>query len=347
MLEGAATYCDFVALTSHAHNPDAVAAQPQIIGEARATHPDLIVVNGLEWNTPTYELAAVLIPGGGDTMPLIDGLMAAYDRQVTKIEKSDSLFLEGLNYLAGKGSDDAVPGIILQHLHSAEDFGSVRSKAAFGSGIWIGISAASRRHLMDDGTFISPWAREVGGVLDRLFAEGFRLTMVGESDFHHHRTLDAHMGREWPGEFIQTFVYCPEKTESGLFAGLRAGSAYFVIANIIQDLEWRASAGNRWAMPGEEMVVPHGSTATVTVRCRENVPLESMELIGNPRGPIEVVASSDGDPLERSKDETLWRVELPQVTAPCFLRLRGHARAPAGEAEAAQFYANPLWIRPD
>ena len=38
MLAGAAPYCDFIALTSHAHEPDAVAA-----GDGRSARTDLVV----------------------------------------------------------------------------------------------------------------------------------------------------------------------------------------------------------------------------------------------------------------------------------------------------------------
>lgn len=345
MLAGADPRCDFVALTSHAHNPDAVSAHPEIILAATKAHPDLILVNGVEWNTPTYELAAVLVSGGAGAMPVVDELIDRYDRQVAGLERSDELFLKGLRFLAGQGEDDLRPGVILQHVHSPDDFAVVRSKAALESGSVIGVSAASRRHVMDDGTLISPWASEVGGVLDRLYAEGARLTMVAESDFHHHRDLDEHMVREWPGEFMRNFVYCPEKTEAGLFAGLRGGCSYFVIGNIIEDLVWSVSSGGESAIPGEELSVAPGAEVEVAVTFRENVALDRLELIGNTGGHAAVVASSDGGELPRAGGIVTWKADLRPSGGLSFVRLRGSPADEVDDVKGLQFYANPVWIR--
>ena len=48
LLDGASECCDFIALTSHAHNPDAVKAHPRVIEKGRKAHPDMIVVNGVQ-----------------------------------------------------------------------------------------------------------------------------------------------------------------------------------------------------------------------------------------------------------------------------------------------------------
>ena len=347
LLDGASRYCDFIALTSHAHNRDAVEAHPRIINEGRAAHPNLIVVNGVEWNTPTHELAAVLVPGGENGMPVIEGLMEGSDRQVVDLEPSEETFLSGLRSLGEQGSGDLRPAVILQHLHSPEDFPSVQSGAAFEVGpALVGVSAASRRHLMDDGTYISPWASEVGGVLDRLYAGGRRLMMLAESDFHHHMDLDKNMGTEWPGEYMRNCIYCPDRTEAAVFAGLRAGAGYFVIGNIIQDLDWTASSGGRSAMVGEQLGAPEGTPVTVSVRFRENTPLDSVELIGNPGGETRVVASTNGDQLQRSNKLVDWCVALPPSSAPFFIRLHGTARVSGAEPETMQFYANPIWVVP-
>ena len=115
------------------------------------------------------------------------------------------------------------------------------------------------------------------------------------------------------------------------------GCAWFTVGDTVQDLEWRASCGDGWAVSDETLHVPGGATVTVSGAFREMACVERIELIGSIDGQVGIVDHASADALDRSGDMVRWTCKL-RPSSPCFLRIRG-------SAHDSVFYTNPLWTK--
>jgi hypothetical protein len=148
--------------------------------------------------------------------------------------------------------------------------------------------------------------------------------------------------------------------EASFFRGLRSGGCYFVLADIVRDVAFTASAGGESIMMGETLAAEPGQTMTVSLSFVEKVPVEEVELIGNPGGEVRVVArarsgrpafsaghpGARGKALARSAGRTTWTVDVSMGAKPCCLRARGSAHVTQPYPMTASFYTNPLWLTP-
>ncbi len=340
--------CGFIVITSHANRTGFFSAQPDLIAKARRDNPDLVIVNGVEWNTPIGKHAAVLAPGNHDGMEILKELVGRFDAQVGGAQGKDA-FLEGLAFLGGFGEGDLRPTVILNHPLASPPFTADDLRDGLDvSRALIGFSGGGGHPAWSGMAGNAPggeWISEAGGVYDTLLSEGRRPVVVADGDFHIHA---ADGGSDfWPGEFTRCSVYCPERTERGVFEGLRAGCIKFVLGPVIDSLDFTMTSGASEAMIGETL------DAAGTVEARLDIAglrsVDRVELIGNPNGPAEVVASISGDDLDISGDSASWRVDLPAPSRDCFFRIRGCGRAvkPIVEKTGVMcFYTNPIFVEP-
>ena len=352
VVEGAGRYgCDYLAFTEHSFYTEFLEAQPELIEQARTAHPEMILINGAEWSTPAgdearAEQVGLLMPGGGAGMPLLREFLGRFDTRVADIDTSEEAFLKALRFLGEHGDGDVRPTVVLTHPHGPEvAFTTSQILAALKVGPALAAVCASSRPPTPGELEVWPWASEVGGVCDQVLAAGGRIVLLAES--HMHQARDEGGNEFWPGEFRRNYVHCPERSEAGLFRGLRSGASYFVLSDIVQDVEFTASAGGESIMMGETLTAPSGQSVQVSVGFVENTALEAIELIGNPEGEVRVVASARGSDLARSGNRTTWTVEVRMGSEPCYLRARGSARITEPYPVTAWFYTNPLWLEPE
>ena len=207
----------------------------------------------------------------------------------------------------------------------------------------VGFCVSSGQRWIASGEgVVHPWAAAVDGVADALFAEGRRGIMTAESDFHQ-RKIEGRTAF-WPGEFSKTYVFCPERSEAGAFAGLRSGASYFVVGNIIENLKFSASADGERVMMGEELTVTDGADIDVTVESAGNSILDSLELIGNPAGAARMLVSASSEDLIRKDGIVRWTVKVDAPPGNFFLRLRGSGPLAEPISAAGCFYTSPLWV---
>ena len=343
--------CDYLAFSEHSFYTEHLEAQPELIEQARAAHPNMVLVNGVEWSTPAgdetrAEQVGLLMPGGGAGMPLLREFLSRFDTKVAGIDCSEEAFLEALRFLGQHGEGDVRPTVILTHPHRPQAAFTTRQiRAALGAGPALAAVCASSRPPTPGKLEVWPWASEVGGVCDQVLAGGGRIVLLAESHVHKHISEG---GEElWPGEFRRNYIYCPERTEAGLFRGLRSGTSYFVLGGIVEEVGFTASAGGESIITGETLTVPPSQSIQVSVSFVENTALEAIELIGNPEGEVRVVASARGNDLARSGNRTTWTVEVRMGSEPSYLRARGSARIGEPYPVTAWFYTNPLWLEPE
>ncbi len=342
--------CNYLAFTEHAHYTEYLEAQPELIEKAYAAHPNILLVNGVEWSTPAgnetrAEQAGLLMPGGVDGMPLLRQFLNRFDTRVAGLKISEAAFLEALRFLSEHGSGDVRPTVILTHPHrpqAAFTVEQIRRALQIGPAV-AGLCASSRppeRGELD----VWPWVSQIGGVCDQVLAGGQRIVMLAES--HLHRHISEGGDEFWPGEFRRNYIYCPERTESGLFRGLRSGASYFVLGGIVEEVEFTASVAGETIMMGESLVVPSGQSVEISVSFIENTPHDAIELIGNPNGQVQVVAKIRGSNMARSVGRTIWMTEVSMGSDPFYLRARGSACISQPHPVKDWFYTNPLWLIP-
>ena len=305
----------------------------------------MILINGVEYNILDNHHASLLMPGGADGMPFLNEFLNRFDVSVAGNISTEERFLEGLRFLSQRDEGDCCPAVFFNHPKKQGPRYHELLHAAFECGPSVlGLCASSRPPARGDRE-VWPWVSEIGGLNDQLLCRGRRTVMVAESHIHRHDIAKG--GVEfWPGEFRRTYVYCPERTEAGFFAGLRSGASYFVLGGIVENVDFKASVDGRSAMIGERLAVSTGSPVTVSVEFVEHARLESVELIGNPGGDVRIVASSQGEALEHSAEMARWTVEMQMPPKPFFLRLRGSAPIEKPYPVMAWFYTTPLWIVP-
>lgn len=343
----AADRLDFMGLTEHGHMSDAFSAQAALVEKARHSHPGLVLINGVQWEAPIGDSITVLAPGGLATMPVLLELLKRFDGRVAGIKETQENLLAALRFLSEHAVSGVPPAAIVQHPHGDRGYGADRLREALDAGAALAGFAVSsaNRHDSPGGGILLPWLTDIGGVLDMLFAEGRRLVMTADSDFHSPEGGGVWgQTKFWPGEYRRTHLFCPEKTEAGVFAGLRSGACYVVVGNLVSDFDFHVSAGDRTAMLGERLETRAGTSVTVTTRLVRTGKIESLQLIGNPGGKARVLAEARGDALLEEDGVVTWSVELEAGPGTWFVRVmgRGEAADPAGVPAALATAA--VWV---
>ncbi len=337
-------HCDFQAITSHPHEVEAFKAQPALIEGARARYPDLILINGVQWNPPVGNFVTVWGPGVARGMPLLKEFLERFDVQVGGADKTEENFLAGLRFLSEQPIGDTLPAAFIQHPHPGPQFTpeQIRSGLDVGAAL-VGICVSSgKREQTPGGGVIHPWAGELGGFADTLFAEGRRVVLTGDSDLHQPGVQGVE--RDWPGLYRRTYLYCPERSEAGVFAGLRGGAWYLVVGGLVRDLNVTARVGDDRATLGEELAANENDSVDVTIEFAETGNLDSLELIGNPGGETRILAQASGADLLREEATVRWAIQVGAPPGTFFLRVRGTGTATEPSGDPACFYSAPLWV---
>ena len=201
---------------------------------------------------------------------------------------------------------------------------------------------------------------KLGGMMDSLWGEGRRFWIFANSDFHNH------YADFWPGEYTKTYVKAKDLSEQGVVDGMRAGSVFIVTGNLIDALDFRASADGKSATIGEDLVVVGGRDVAISVRFRSPTGInpggtprvDHVDLIvGDVAGlatPGDAAYKSDTNPStrilarltasdwKRDSDGFLSTViRMGSVGKSQYVRLRGTNLAPGVENETDR-EGNPL-----
>ena len=342
--------CDYLAFTEHAHYREYVEPQVELMEQALRAHPGMILVNGVEWNSPAgdetrAEQIGLLWPGGSGGASVLWDFLSRFDIRVAGIPTGEETFLEALRLLGRYGHGEVRPTVILTHPHRPQAAFTARQlRRALEAGPALAALCGSSRPPQLGRWEVWPWVAEVGGVYDTLLAQGHRIVSLAESHFHQHVSEGG--SEYWPGELRRNYIYCPQRSEAGLLRGLRSGASYFVLGGVVEEVEFTAADGRESISMGESLGVAPGRPLEVSVGFVEHSPIEGVELIGNPRGRVEVVARARGEDLGRSAGRACWTVSVEAPSLPCYLRARGWSPLEEPYPLTGCFYTNPLWLIP-
>jgi PHP domain-containing protein len=353
--------CDGVAITDHS-DANLRAATPEYFDEidkARAAHPNIVVLAGVEWNIPPREgnsHVTVLLP------PETERQLAVFKRfdDLKQSSRDPKMAANALRWLAANAAaGDVQPVAVYEHPSrsgspqvAAADMRAWRTI----NDIVIGFSGApGHQGTKPVGSYFGkaqtidrwdPVAARLGDVWDTLLAEGLDVwSAYAPSDFH----TDDYGGLAdyWPGQFAETWVYAPERTASGMLRALRAGAFFADHGRIVRaaELRVRASGLRRPAGAGEVIAVPAGSD--VTAELVFDVPEHAWRPGPNHIDRVELIAIDhdgaravfDGPPRA---DGAAAAVTLTVPRDGVVLRARGFSVLETGTRLA--FYTNPVRV---
>jgi hypothetical protein len=270
--------CQVVAVADHADRQlrGATPEYMTAIAEAKAAHPDLIVIPALEWNVPPSggdEHATLLVPddpGAGQMLAEFKKRFDDYDRN-DDAKPTVQAALEWLTDTSRRLPEK--PVVIYNHpsrkdtssLSNADDMINWRK----GSDIIIGFEGGpGHQGKAPYGAYkklatVDRWDPVVatpGDAWDKLFQQEIDVHgAIASSDFHNDSPND--LNDYWPCQFAETWYYVPEKTVNGVLKAMRAGTFFGVHGHIVQGLELTVLADGmtRPAMVGEKVRVNRGT----------------------------------------------------------------------------------------
>lgn len=359
--------CDVVAITDHA-DQNLMAATPEYreaIRAARGSHPELVILAGLEWNVPPYggdEHATVLAPISPNEWDVLTGFKARFD-DYKRGEQPAALADEALRWLSSQYAEDVVqPVVILNHPSRKRDSSaSVLADMQRWSElnqIVIGMSGAPGHQRGEpNGAYkqqlqtVNRWdpVVEIGAEWDQLLGAGIDVWAArAPSDLH--RAEGKSALDYWPGQFSETWVYAAEKSADAVLRAIRAGSFFGGHGHAAREvrLTVQVEGLRRPAQPGETIEVAEGTALEIGVTCRvpdkdwQGAPnrLDSMELIGVFQDAARslVVLPTDTS----AKPELMLTHEMKAPTGGVVVRARGRRKMESGGDY--QFYTNSIRV---
>jgi len=345
-------FVDFLVVTSHSHDRELFLAQPGEVRDARRRFPNVLILNGVEWEPPVGKHITTFVARGRNEGAVLREFCERFDGNWPHARRDGVRAVSAaLTYLRKQRVGGEKPIAVLNHPGVRPPFTLEQMRAWTRHGdVLLGFGTGGHQAWSSPGGHVTRLAAEVGAEWDTLLHEGHRWLLSAESDFHHH--ISKGSADCWPGEFARQVVYCPERSYAGLMQGFRSGCTYLVQGRIIEALDFTVFAvrRSRRAMMGEQLAVRPETRPWVRLSILPNLPLSWMEVISDVTGKPDVVKRF------RWKDlvaDGPWRsayLQLPASTERYYVRARGVARDVeepyTGRRGPAWFYANPIWVLP-
>jgi hypothetical protein len=357
--------CDVIAITDHTDRELHAATDEYFaaIAGLRAKHPELVILDGVEWNIPPGrgdDHAGVLVPPGPEGERALAELKQRFD-DLGREDHQEEIAHEALRWLNEQSrSWPAPPVVIFNHpsrkaarsLDLLERIARLRDT----SPLVIGFEGSpGHQGSTTLGSYVGseplierwdPAAARVGDLWDQLLGRGEDLWgAIAFSDFHE-EVADG-LRDHWPGQFSETWLYAPERTPVGALSALRAGSFCANHGWIAREVRLTVAAAGlpRAAWAGESIVVRESATVTAMVElvvperdwAGEPNRVDMIELIAIDARGARIVAARPP-----SGESPAFTQSLAVPPGGVVLRARGMRKIAGGPGLC--FYTNPVRI---
>ncbi len=383
VVEKAANFgVDVIAITDHSDSNLKTATKEyfEAINDARNKYPDMVILAGVEWNVPPWggrEHSSVIIHPYAEKSMIMTEAIKSFDTynplsvikcifdDIYRNEHSATLADECLRWLKSNATThDILPIVIYNHpsrnvansMENVDDIERWRSV----NDLVIGFEGSpGHQGIEPPGAYkneqmtIDRWdpaAARVGDAWDTLLQKGIDVwAAFANSDFHN--ANPKNLNDRWPGEFSETWVYCRDRSPTGVMKALRAGSFFGVHAHIVRELEFTIDTLglSRPASVGEVIRIKPSSkyNTLITVRVKAIIPEVDWENQSNQINNIELISITKNGArvlmdLPPKKGAYLLEETVDVPTGGFVLRVRGR-RVIQGDDDL-MFYTNPIRI---
>lgn len=350
--------CDVIAITDHGDQSrkGGTVEFADAIRAARARHPDVTIITGMEWNLSPgkgTEHATILFPSDGEGAAVLGRFKNRFDDRPDNTTAAEPA-RAGLASLIPTSDRALGPVVFINHPSRFPDTPSApkltfESLNAAAPAILIGFEGGpGHQRVPPLGSYPAgvlagrwdPFVAQVGGTWDQWLRQGLNVWgAIANSDFHNESRGDF-----WPCEFASTRVYAPDRTVDGVMRALRAGSFFAEHGNIVSSATLQAyvAGAPRPAQAGETVSASVGTKATVSLYVADLAAdylgranrIDTVELITISSDKSEIFYS--GPPSRPAA----FSVELTVPQGGLVVRARGR-RDIEGEP-ALMFYTNPI-----
>jgi len=263
-----------------------------VILELRGEFPDHLVASGLEWNVPSHEHCSVgIVDRDASLLAEFEYRFDENDEDASggaggkwtgkNPENDHAKAVEAVRWMKEKRPDTS--WIVFAHPERASsytaadfrDFNDAAPDIAFGFEGLPGHQKVAQRGgyregAVGGGTFggAGVYIAEVGGLWDALLGEGRHWWTFVSSEFH------SPSGDFWPGEYAKTWTQVQDLDRDGNYtleevaAGLRSGNSYAVHGDLIDKLDFRATAGSGSATMGETLRIENNGSVSINISFR-------------------------------------------------------------------------------
>jgi len=357
--------CDAIALTEHTDSELKGATDEYFAAtaELRAEHPDLIILDGIEWNVPPGagdDHAGLLVPEGPEGVHVLKEFKARFD-DWGRDSHDEALALTALRWLSNESAGWAVPPVLIFNhpsrklARSLDPLAKLRRFRAE-SPILIAIEGApGHQGRTPIGSYAAaettidrwdPAAARTGDLWDQLLAGGEDWWgAVAFSDFHEELADGLH--DYWPGQFSETLLYVPERNAAGVLRALHAGCFFADHGAIVREVKLTVEAPGleRPAWAGESIRVPESTP--VVARLEMSVPERDWAGAANRIDRIELIAvDANGARVVAARapaaQPVVFTESMPVPKGGVVLRARGTRLVPDGPSLC--FYTNPIRV---
>lgn len=272
--------------------------------KAQAKYKGKAYYPGFEWDMPGFDHATVALITDGVQVP-VDGIRAfewLYSSltDTALFNKQEEEFGPRLNE-SGKDKEKTFEALAWIKAHYPNSFFSLNHPSAKkGTSREIKIEDIRRLHDLAPEIFFSfeglpgnqlsgdrgeypavyggadIMAAKVGGIWDALLAEGRRIFILGNSDFHFKLSSNAlYSSGYWPSEYAKNYFLAQGENFLDIVSSLRQGNAFTVLGNLITALEFSAQVETpekcekKSVHMGGELQVEAGSSVELIIRFKE------------------------------------------------------------------------------
>ncbi|HLP14829.1 MAG TPA: hypothetical protein VK470_01145, partial [Bacteroidota bacterium] len=283
---------------------------PEVL-RLRNKYRNKLVIQGLEWDVPGHDHAAVGILS--ETAEAIGDFNFIFDRRDTLAEWRAGVIkrnknkhensLQGLTYLQERYPDASYfivnhPSRLLMYtIADMRDFINTAPAITVGFEGMPGHQknqGARCKYDVDRGDGTNYHSKtyggadfmlaKVGGVWDALLGEGRRFWVFTNSDFHR-PSEDS-----WPGEYSVNHIWVEDSSYAALIKGMKKGKIFVSAGHLVSELRFSAKADSgSTAEMGASLRVKKGTTVTITIGIKsgaytdnpqDSVRLDHLDLIG-------------------------------------------------------------------